>query len=235
MAYEEGDIVLCTVDKIEKTMVFVKIDGGGDGTIILSEIAPGRIRNIRDYVVPKKQIVCKILRMDSSDNIHLSLRRVSQKEEKEVKERHNEEKSYKNILQGLLRDKAGKVIEKILETSSLYEFFQDAREDSKIFEKLVGKTEADKILKILKEQKTRIFELKKEFSLSTTNPEGIKQIKELLGKIKDAEIKYISAGKYLIKAESENIKTADNKIKSVLKEISEQAENRKMNFQINEK
>ena len=58
---EEGQIVLCTVEKILGTTVFVKIEGNGEGTITTSEISPGRIRNLRDYVVPGKKIVCKIL------------------------------------------------------------------------------------------------------------------------------------------------------------------------------
>ena len=54
---EEGDVVLCTVTKIEGTSVFVNIEGDGEGSIIVSEIAPGRIRNLRDYVLPNKKIV----------------------------------------------------------------------------------------------------------------------------------------------------------------------------------
>ena len=61
MELEVGDVVLCTVDRIAGTVVFVKIEGNGEGSVIISEIAPGRIRNLRDYVVPKKRIVCKIL------------------------------------------------------------------------------------------------------------------------------------------------------------------------------
>jgi translation initiation factor 2 alpha subunit (eIF-2alpha) len=63
---EEGQIVRCTVDKIAGTIVFVKIDDyNQEGTITFSEISPGRIRNIRDYVVPKKKIVCKVLKIDN--------------------------------------------------------------------------------------------------------------------------------------------------------------------------
>ena len=72
---EEGEIVLCTVDKIIGTTVFVKIEGNGEGTITTSEIAPGRIRNLRDYVSPGRKIVCKVLRVDVN-KISLSLRRV---------------------------------------------------------------------------------------------------------------------------------------------------------------
>ncbi|GAH54399.1 unnamed protein product, partial [marine sediment metagenome] len=46
---EEGDIVLCTVDRIIGTNVFVKIEDNGEGCIVFSEVAPGRIRNIRSY------------------------------------------------------------------------------------------------------------------------------------------------------------------------------------------
>ena len=66
MELEIGDLVLCTVERIERTIIFVKIAFGNkevDGSIVISEIAPGRIRNIRQYVVPKKKIVCKILRI----------------------------------------------------------------------------------------------------------------------------------------------------------------------------
>ncbi|MEN9625985.1 MAG: hypothetical protein RL557_313, partial [archaeon] len=60
---EEGQIVLCTVDKIIGTTVFVRIDNNGEGTLTFSEIAPGRIRNLREYVMPGKKIVCKILKI----------------------------------------------------------------------------------------------------------------------------------------------------------------------------
>ena len=73
---EEGDLVLCTVKRIIGTTVFVDIEGNGEGTIITAEIAPGRIRNLRDYVSPGRKIVCKILSLKGKQ-INLSLRRVS--------------------------------------------------------------------------------------------------------------------------------------------------------------
>ena len=79
---EQGDLVICAVDKIIGTVVFVKIEGPYDvkeGTIIFSEIAAGRIRNIRDYVKEGKKIVCKVLDINNEKcYIDLSLRRVSE-------------------------------------------------------------------------------------------------------------------------------------------------------------
>jgi len=98
--FEESEIVLCTVDKIVGTIVFVKIEDNGEGTITTSEISPGRIRNLRDYVVPGKKIVCKILSL--KNGIHLSLRRVKPSEKKELLDKISKEKSYKAILKTVL-------------------------------------------------------------------------------------------------------------------------------------
>src|SRR3989344_8819798 len=115
MSLEIGDFVICIVDRIVGTIVFVKIEGEErEGSLILSEVAPGRIRNLRDYVVPKKMIVCKILSISPNGNINLSLRRVSEKERKETLNEYKQEKSYLKILKSLLKEKAEKVIEEIL-------------------------------------------------------------------------------------------------------------------------
>ncbi len=62
---EEGELVLCNVTKIMPNSVFCRLEEyGRQGMIHISEIAPGRIRNIRDYVVEGKFVVCKVLRID---------------------------------------------------------------------------------------------------------------------------------------------------------------------------
>tara|TARA_Y100000310_G_C20475506_1_gene712192 strand:+ start:194 stop:898 length:705 start_codon:yes stop_codon:yes gene_type:complete len=234
MELEVGDVVLCTVERIAKTIVFVNIEGGGEGSIIMSEIAPGRIRNIRDYVVPKKQIACKVLRI-SGNRIDLSLRRVTKKEQKEVKEASKQEKSYKSILKSILKDKSEKIIEEIEKSGKVYAFLQEAKENSKKLEKLVGKKNSEKILEILQAQKTKKAVLKKEFSLTTTNPEGIDLIKKIISNTKDVDIRYLSAGKYTIQAEASEIKQADNKIKQATEAISEQSKKKGLDFNIKEK
>ena len=109
----EGDIVLCTVKSIVGTSVFVHIEGDGEGTIVTSEIAPGRIRNIRDYVVPGKKIACKVLRIDDRNNIYLSLRRVTSKERNEIAEKFEKEKEYQSIIKAVVKEKSVIIIEDI--------------------------------------------------------------------------------------------------------------------------
>lgn len=223
MNLEVGDLVLCNVEKIVGTIVFVKIDGPYDikeGTIIFSEIAPGRIRNIRDHVVPKKTIVCKVLKITHAHTA-LSLRRVTQKEKKEIIEEYKQEKSYKSILKTILKDKAREIIEKIKEDHKLYDFMERAKEDGTELIKITSKDEAEKIRKILNTQKEKKITIKKEIKLETSSSDGISLIKKILGNVKEVEINYISAGKYLIKGKSTDPKSADNKLKNAMLEIQD--------------
>jgi len=229
---EEGDIVLCTVDRIVGTNVFVKIENNGEGCIIFSEIAPGRIRNIRNYVVPKKKIACKVLRI-SGDRIDLSFRRVTLKEQKELKERYKQEKSYEKILKSVLGEEQGeKIIQEISKKDKIYDFLQDAKENPKELEKLVGRENLKKIVDILKTQKQKKAVLKKEIFLTTTEPNGIELIKNLLKRIKGTEIKYISSGKYSLKRKSDDIKKTDTELKNTLEELEKEAKKKGVEFSI---
>lgn len=235
MNLEEGDLVLCTVDRIVGTVVFVKIGGGERvGSIILSEVAPGRIRNLRDYIVPKKKIVCKVLRI-SPETIDLSLRRVTQKEKKEVIEEYNQEKSYENILKSILGNSSKQIIDKIKEKESLYNFFEQIKQDPTTLKKFIGEENSEKILKIIKKQKTKKSIIKKEFHLTSTNPDGLELIKNLLGGAGDAEISYLAAGKFLIKTSSDDPKKEEKKLKVILEDIERKAKEKNMEFSIKEK
>ncbi len=234
MKYEQGDNLLCTVDKIIGTIVFVKLPNGQEGTIIFSEIVAGRVKNIRDYAIPKKQIVCKILRIQN-DKIHLSLRRVTKSERQKVMEQFKLEKSYKSIFKTILKEKSEEIIQKIKDSNDLIEFIKNVKEDSKILDKYMDKKESEKILEILKAQKKKKAELTKKFTLTTTESDGLDKIKNILKKIKNAQIKYIAAGKYTIKVEAENLKEADLKIQQIGKELENSSEKTNIKFRLLEK
>ncbi len=236
MELEEGDLVLCTVDRIIGTVVFVKIDGQGDldAGIITSEIAPGRIRNLRDYVVPKKRIVCKVLRVKGK-NIELSLRRVTPKEKKEVLEQASQEKSLISIFKSILGDKAESTINIIIKESNLVDFSKEIKEDANKLIKLVGEDNAKKILDILKKEKIKKLRIKKEIILKTKSSHGLTDIKELLLNLKDIDVRCISAGRYSLSIESSNFKVADQYLQHTLKELEKKAKKLGMEFEIKEK
>jgi len=238
---EVGDIVTCTVERIAGTVVFVKIhksnDSGQDleGGIILSEIAPGRIRNLREYVVPRKRIICKVLRI-SGDRIDLSLRRVTPKEQKEIRDKEKQEKSCKSVLKSVLGNESEKIIKIILEQESVYDFCENVKNNNKELEKLVGKEKANKIYEILNKQKDKKSIIKKEISLTTNKPNGLQIIKETLSKkTNGAEIKYLSAGKYTLKTESTDPKKADHQLKIMIEDIEKIAKTKGLIFSIRER
>ncbi|GIU68540.1 MAG: translation initiation factor IF-2 subunit alpha [Candidatus Pacearchaeota archaeon] len=232
MELEEGDVVLCTVDRIVGTTVFVNIEGNGEGSIIFSEIAPGRIRNIRDYVVPKKKIVCKVLRI-MGDRIDLSLRRVTQEERKKVLQNYKEEKGYEGAFKGILKEKAAEIIEKIKSTGKLSDFIKKSLENPEELEKIVGKENSEKILSIIKKQnKKRVFVVSKEFLLRSKRGDGLEIIKNILLNFKDFQIKYIAGGRYLIKLEQVELKEANQRIDKVLNEIEKKAKEFDLEFNI---
>ena len=236
--FEPEDIVICTVEKIVGTVIFVKIHDEEkeiEGSIVTSEIAPGRIRNLRDYVVPKKKIVCKVLRITPKGNVELSLRRVTPKDKKDALEKERQEKSYTSILKSVLAEKTEEAIKKIREEENIYDFFQDVKNKPEVLENIVGEKDSKKIIEILKSQKQKKASIKKEMIVSASQPNGIELIKEALGEIKEAKIKYISAGRYSIETESEDIKKADAKLKEILDSISKSSKEKKINFEVKEK
>ncbi|MBS3081266.1 hypothetical protein J4221_07385 [Candidatus Pacearchaeota archaeon] len=229
---EESQIVLCTVDKIIGTTVFVRIEGNGEGTITTSEIAAGRIRNLRDYVSPGRKIVCKILKIQG-DRIHLSLRRVKQYEKKELLDRLSKEKSYLAILKTVLGESSDYIIEKIKEKYSITDFFEDLRENKNLIKEYIDEENAQKIIKIIESKKEKEKELKQNFKLSNKSGRGIVIIKDiLLSSDSKSEINYIAAGRYRITIKGEEFKELKNQLNKLIENIETQAKKNKCFFEI---
>lgn len=223
----EGDVVLCTVDKIVGTTVFVKIENNGEGTIVTSEIAPGRIRNLRDYVVPNKKIVCKVLRTDKLGRVDLTLRRVTAKEKKEVMELYQKEKGLIATLKKIFENSEG-IIEKIKKEFSITEFFEKAKQDAKILEKFIPKESIERILKILNEKKEKDVIVKKEFNLSSKSENGLSILKSILPE----QTTYIGAGKFLLTIKDKNYKDANQKASAILEDIEKKAKEQSCEFSV---
>ena len=229
---EEGQIVLCTVEKIVGTTVFVYIENNGEGTVTTPEIAPGRIRNLRDYVFPGKEIVCKVLSI-KGDKIYLSLRRVKQNEKKELLDKINREKSCKAILKTVLGEEAEKAIGKITENHSILEFFEQAKENPKILGEYLTKPDAEKILKILESKKDKPKEIRQIFKLSSNSENGIDIIKNILQSScrgSQCRILYIAAGKYRLSIIGPDFKHLKTEINSVLDNIEKEAKKQGCEF-----
>jgi len=235
---EDGEVVLCTVTKINPNSVFVHIqEYDKSGLVHISEISPGRIRNIRDFVVEGKVIVCKVIFVNKErGHIDLSLRRVNETLRRNKLEEVKQELKAEKIIE-LIANKYKKDVKKLYEEigkpllaeyGMIYLAFADVA---------AGKISTE-TLKIPKEYKNDIVELiEKRFKpeqipvggilkLSTYADDGIELVKKLLKdieKIKNAKIRYLGAGAYRINIESEDVKKdekiLDDAVNKVLEEI----------------
>ena len=230
----ENDIVLCTIKRITYNSIFVTLDEYKkiDGMIHISEIAPGRIRNIRDHVKEGKKVVCKVLRVYRDKTyLELSLRRVNnaQKINKnaEYKNEQRAEKilelAAKNINKSLkdMYDEFG--YELLNKYELLYPGLQKISEEhTKIKEYKLNKKTEESLIKVIKEKiKPVEVSVSAILNLENKGPEGIEIIKKILLKIKKKGIKiiYLSAPQYKITITSKDYKTAEN----ILKDICENA------------
>jgi translation initiation factor 2 alpha subunit (eIF-2alpha) len=232
---EEGDLILGTVTRIEGTTVFIKIDEKKAGTINFSEVAPGRIRNIREYVMPNKKVVCKVLRVSSS-NIDLSLRRVNSRERDEIMNQFKLEQTAKSVLKSLLKENAKEVENKIIDDfSTLSEFFTRAREDDSIINKYIPEEFHEQIKKVCQKRKKEV-EVRKIIKLKSLKEDGIIKIKKLFEEIDPKiEITYISAGKFQAKIKEEDYKKANQIMNDFTKDIEQKAKKNFEEFSIEDK
>lgn len=218
---EDDELVMCTITAVQHHSVFAKLDEyGKSGMIHISEVSPGRIRNIRDYVVEGKKVVCKVLKTDPvKGHIDLSLRRVNEAQKKkklsEIKQEQKAEKIIESVAKKLNKDEQDiydKIAEKVLEKYVyIHECFNEIVKDEVSLERLgIEKKLAEILTQAVKERiKPEEVEIKGELKLRSYAPNGIDIIKEALSKAKNVEIKYLGAGKFSLAVKSDDYKKAE--------------------------
>jgi len=224
---EEGEVLFGTVTKIVGTSVFVMLDDyDEEGVISFSELAPGRIRNIRDYVKIGQKTVVKVLRVNPEKaHIDLSLRRVSQKERQEVLEEYKKEKEFEAVLRLIMeKERAAEITKKIKRKIKFTELLSKIAAMSREIEELLSasgmeKQEIAKLEEIAKEKiKEKKVVVKSKIFLTSDAEDGIEKIKRVLIDIENngANISYIGAANYLVSVEAKDYKEANTKLKGLL-------------------
>ena len=236
---EEGELLLCTVTKIFGHSVFVNVeDYNRSGMIHISEISPGRIRNLRDYVVEGKKIVCVVLRINQEKgHIDLSLRRVNEGQKRKKLEGIKQEQKAEHIVKQIAKDlhKEEKqfldiITEKISKKyDSLHSCFSDIVGDKLDLKDLeIEKDAAEKITEFVKEKmKPKKVIIGGDISINVFKGDGVEIIKKALKKAKDlgkASIKYNGGGTYNIIVEEEDYKKAEQLLKQCTEGIIETIE-----------
>ena len=228
---EEGDLILCTVTSVQYHSVFVDIDEYDRGGMIhISEVSPGRIRNIRDFVKEGKKVVCKVLRINKEKGyIDLSLRRVNESEKRrkidDVKKEQNAEKIIEIAAEklGIKKEQLYReVLEKVSKDyASLHAFFEGVSKDEIKLESLQIDKNHVKILDetIRQRIKPGEVEIDGKLKITTYAPNGIDMIKESLKKGIEAvggkiSIIYLGSGTYRFSVKAPDYKDAEKIMKT---------------------
>ena len=239
---EEGELVMCTVTSIQHHSVFVKLDEyAKSGMIHISEIAPGRIRNINDYVSEGKVVVCKVLRIhEDKGHIDLSLRRVSDVQKRgkinEIKQEQKAEKIIEFVAKkvNIKTDELFSNIQANIfaKYPTVYECFEDVIiTGDNIFNDLkVDKKYADLLLETIKQRiKPPQVEVEAIIKLISYKENGVQIVKDILINAKNSEIKpsikYSGGGNYTIKLIDEDYKSAEKKLKTLEETLEKEAIN----------
>ena len=233
---DEDEIVQCTVTNVQHHSVFVKLDEfEKSGLIHISEVSPGRIRNIRDFVKEGKVIICKVLRVNKEKgHIDLSLRRVNEGQRRSKVEDIKKEKFAEKIIEGIAKQFKAKpelLYEKIFSTIEkeydlVYPFFEGVSDGSETLEKL---DVDEQIVKALEESikekiKPEIVHIGGRLKLLSYAPNGINRIRDSLldaQKIqKDVDIMYEGAGNFRVRVSSSDFKDAEKILKKVVDKVT---------------
>ena len=225
---EESDLVLCTVTKIEHNSVFVNIqEYDRQGMIHISEIAPGRIRNIRDYVAEGKVIICKVLNVNKERGyIDLSLRRVSEGQRRtrsdEIKQEQRAEKIIEltaHVLKKDFKQLYDEISSKLSQNYFyIYNAFEDVISGALELHELFDKSLADALLKTIKEKiKPKEVIVGGDLTLSVWDEQGVDIVKKILVEAEKKEenttIRYLGGGKYRILVKGNDYKKVEKTLK----------------------
>ncbi|MBI5872468.1 S1 RNA-binding domain-containing protein [archaeon] len=239
----EEEVVFCTVRKILPHSIFVDINEYENctGMIHISEIAPGRIRNIRDYVKEGKRIVCLILKIDKgTKQIDLSLRRVplaaAKSKEEELRQESKAEKIMQQFAQRLnIKPKMlfPEIMDKMLaKYKTVFECLKDVAASGQKPLQALGIPEKYSLplVQLVQEKiKPPEYNVKKILEIRCNLGNGAEIIKNAFQAGKEyahkssinANFIYLGAPRYKIEVRSNNYKTSEQNMQKLLDIISE--------------
>jgi translation initiation factor 2 subunit 1 len=201
--------------------------------IHISEIAPGRIRNIRDYVKEGKFIVCKALNVDKEkQQVDLSLRRVNERERREKTNQITLEKRAEKIVEHAAKSTGVDTNELYTQLTTklfkddydfIYDAFIDVSEGKLKLDSLGLPPKVGKALQQMVDEKIKPPEtiIKGHLKLSSFAPNGVEIIRDgtmqarasVKGKF---SIRYEGGGGYSLIVSGPDFEKCEATLKSIL-------------------
>jgi len=244
---EEGELVLCKINKVSYNAVFVNVDEyRKPGMIHISEVSPGRIRNINDFVKVGKAVVCKVLRVNTErGHIDLSLRRVNDNQKRKKMDTIKQELKAEKIIEDsakLLKLDVQKfyyAVAKIpmQEDKCVYPSFEAVIEEDYDLSVLgLEKKQTETIEKLIRERiKPKQVEIVGDISIKTYEANGVDVVRKALVMIEDADrekisIKYLGASKFRLMLVAHDYQEAEGILKKGLDAAKKFCEKNKAEF-----
>jgi len=230
---EEGELVICTVTNIQHNSIFARLDDYNiTGMIHISEISPGRIRNIRDFVREGKVIICKVLKIHyATGHVDLSLRRVSESMRREKADEIKQEQKAEKIVEiasHQLKMDVNDIYEKLSKVvferyMSMHECFNDISKGLINLEAIgVDKKIATALTELIMQRiKSPEVSIKGNLFMTSYDPKGIERIKTALKTIKDKSInvKYIRGGEFRVDIKGTEFKETEDRLMKSMNEV----------------
>jgi len=234
---QSEELVLCTVTGVNPHSVFCTLDeyGGRTGMIHISEVAPGRIRNIREFVQEGKKVVCKVLQINKEKgHIDLSLRRVNQTQKTNKLNQIKQEQLAEKIIEYAAKQTGDSVLtlynklaEKLMpEYGTIFAAFEQASQDKLNLETAVDKKVAKLLTDAIKQRiKPPEVKISGDLKLTSYASDGVQEIKDVLAIATKAgvEVRYLGAGTYHFEVIAEDYKDAEKTLAAAIDPIMEQA------------
>ncbi|MBS3147249.1 S1 RNA-binding domain-containing protein [Candidatus Woesearchaeota archaeon] len=235
---QDEELVLCTVTGINPHSVFCTLDeyGGRTGMIHISEIAPGRIRNIREFVQEGKKVVTKVLQTNKEKgHIDLSLRRVNETQKRNKLNQIKQEQLAEKIIEYAAKQHGESVLalynklsEKVTPLyGTVFASFEEVAQDKfnleTILDKKISKALTDAIKARIKPPEVTIGG---NLKLTSYSPNGVQEVKDALDLAVKAGVKvnYLGAGSYHFEIKAEDYKEAERMLKDSIESITKFAE-----------
>jgi len=241
---EESDLVMCTVNNIQHNSIFVNIhEYDRQGMITISEVAPGRIRNIRDYVVEGKVIVCKVLYINKERGyIDLSLRRVTESQRREKNDEVKQELKAEKILEmtaHVLKIDAKVLYDQVAEAFLqsyfyIYQAFDDFLNGNLVLTDFFDKNISEQLEKTIREKiKPKEILIAGDITINSWEENGVEDIKTaLISAVKDnVTISYLGGGRYRVLVKGTDYKIVEKLLKDATDNITTYMKKRKAHIE----
>jgi len=228
----EGEVLMCTVRKIEKFGAFVSLDEYKEIEcfIHISEVSTNWVKNIRDFFKEGRKVVVKVMRIDRGKRqIDLSLKRTTEQQKKyklqQWKQRHKSEKLLEMAARKLKKspeEASAEVVSPLLSKHpDLYTAFEEVVRRGKgvLTKEKVPKAWVDALMPLITSNiSLPSVAIEGYLTLQCFEADGVRVVKEALAELarpvdgggERLTVQVIGPPRYRVTLEAENYKIAEN-------------------------